>query len=159
MLVILTVMGVRHIGVLIVFVVAVSGCGGGDSGRADRAAASATSVVDSTNPAGAASGQGQQPTSSPNSPTGAAASPSPSDPNIPATVKSPGPRVVVKGVVEERAEAGCLTLSGYELMADSALWHSVLAAGEPVQVTGYVDRGRISSCQQDKVLVVTDIRP
>jgi hypothetical protein len=67
--------------------------------------------------------------------------------------------VVVKGVVEQGAEAGCLVLGGYELMADSALWHSVLAAGEPVQVTGYVDKGRISYCQQNKVLVVTDIRP
>lgn len=66
---------------------------------------------------------------------------------------------MVKGFVEEGAEVGCLTLGGYELMADSALWHSVLSAGEPVQVTGYVDKGRISSCRQDKVLVVTDIRP
>jgi hypothetical protein len=67
--------------------------------------------------------------------------------------------VVVSGVVEEEPEVGCLILGGYELVADSALWHSVLASGEPVQVTGYVDLGRVSHCQQPKTLVVTDIRP
>ena len=63
------------------------------------------------------------------------------------------------GFVEDGVEAGCLILEGYHLIADSALWHSALTAGDPVEVTGYVDNGRPSTCQQAKPLVITDVRP
>jgi hypothetical protein len=66
--------------------------------------------------------------------------------------------MVLTGVVDEQLRVGCLSLGGHELVADSALWYSVLTAGEPVTVTGYVDNARASQCGQPKVLVVTEIR-
>lgn len=133
--------------------IAVSSCGGGgepESGARTSTAPGpgATSTTPPDDPAGSGSPAEPAPTTS-----------TPTDPDIPATVVSPGPRVVVTGSVEEGVEVGCLILEGYQLVADSALWYSALTAGDPVEVTGYVDNGRPSTCQQAKPLVVTDVRP
>lgn len=133
--------------------IAVSGCGGGGEAESGAVspAATGTTATSTTPPDGpASSGSPTEPVPTTSTPT---------DPDIPATVVSPGPRVVVSGSVEAGVEAGCLILEGYQLVADSALWYSALTAGDPVEVTGYVDNGRPSMCQQAKPLVVTDVRP
>jgi hypothetical protein len=150
-------MGVRQAGLLVVLALAIPGCSGGDHEQAGRAAPPTASVLPSTNPSPTSSSPSRPAASG--STTAPTPSSSTSDPGIPATVKSAGPRVVIEGVVREGVEAGCLVLGGYELVTDSALWHSVLATGEPVQITGYVDKGRVSHCQQGKTLVITDVRP
>jgi hypothetical protein len=150
-------MGVRQAGLLVVLALAIAGCSGSGHGQAGQAASPAASVLPSTNPSPTSSGPSRPAASaSTAAPTPSSSS---SDPGIPATVTSAGPRVVVQGVVHKGVEAGCLVLGGYELVTDSALWHSVLMTGEPVEVTGYVDKGRPSHCQQGKTLVITDVRP
>jgi hypothetical protein len=150
-------MGVRHAGLLVVLALAIAGCSGNDHEQAGRAAQTTASALPSTSPSPTSSGPSRSAASG--STTAPTPSSSTSDPGIPATVKSAGPRVVIEGVVHQGVEAGCLVLGGYELLTDSALWHSVLTTGEPVEVTGYVDKGRLSRCQQGKTLVITDVRP
>lgn len=150
-------MGVRQAGLLVVLALAIAGCSSNDHEQAARAAPPTASVLPSINPSPTSSGPSRPAASG--SSTAPTPSSSTSDPGIPATIKSAGPRVVIEGVVHEGVEAGCLVLGGYELVTDSALWHSVLATGEPVQITGYVDKGRLSHCQQGKTLVITDVRP
>jgi hypothetical protein len=133
--------------------VAVAGCGSAGEPESNAltstaTGAAATSTTPPDDPARSGSPTEPAPTTS-----------TPADPDVPATVVSPGPRVVVAGIVEEGVEAGCLILEDYQLIADSALWYSALTAGDPVEVTGYVDRGRRSTCQQAKPLVITDVRP
>ena len=138
---------------MIAIAIAVAGCGGEGESESDAIPATATgTAATSTTPPDDHAHSG-----SPTSP--APTTSTPADPDVPVTVVSPGPRVVVAGFVEDGVEAGCLILDGYQLIADSALWQSALTAGDPVEVTGYVDNGRPSTCQQAKPLVITDVRP
>lgn len=139
----------RRSAVIVAVIIGLAGCGGTED-QPDRAG-SATMVDAPTGaPAPGTTGESTAP---------AAGSTGPAAPTATPSARSTGPQVIVSGAVETDREAGCLVLAGYALVVDSALWHSVLAAGEPVEVTGYVDASRSSSCQVGKPLVVTDIRP
>jgi hypothetical protein len=80
-----------------------------------------------------------------------------------ATTTAPPPpagEVTVTGVVAEGVEAGCLLLDGggqrYLLVGGD---RAELRAGARVTVTGRVDRGLLSTCQQGEPLVVSRIEP
>ncbi|HWD42464.1 MAG TPA: hypothetical protein VHM23_01865 [Actinomycetota bacterium] len=96
---------------------------------------------------GGGSGQVAAPTTSPTSPTGPAPTTGP---------PSAAGEVTVTGTVSEGVEPGCLLLGGYLLVGGD---RSKLQAGARVAVTGRVDRGLLSTCQQGEPLVVTRIEP
>ena len=83
-------------------------------------------------------------------------------PGSPATTTQPpaAGQVTVTGVVTEGVEAGCLLLDGggrrYLLVGGD---RSQLRSGARVTVTGRVDRGLLSTCQQGEPLVVSAIKP
>jgi hypothetical protein len=91
------------------------------------------------------SGQGAAPTTSPTSTTEPAPTTEP-----PATAGE----VTVTGTVSEGVEPGCLLLDGYLLVGGD---RSQLQPGTRVTVTGRVDRGLLSTCQQGEPLVVASI--
>jgi hypothetical protein len=96
---------------------------------------------------GGGSGQGAAPTTSPTSTT------------EPAPTTEPPPtagEVTVTGTVSEGVEPGCLLLDGYLLVGGD---RSKLQPGARVAVTGRVDRGLLSTCQQGEPLVVASIEP
>jgi Histidine kinase-, DNA gyrase B-, and HSP90-like ATPase len=94
---------------------------------------------------GGGSGQGAAPTTSPTLMT----EPAP-------TTKPPASagEVTVTGTVSEGVEPGCLLLDGYLLVGGD---RSQLQPGTRVAVTGRVDRGLLSTCQQGEPLVVASI--
>ena len=77
------------------------------------------------------------------------------------TIKPPAAgQITVTGTVVERVEGGCLLLEGggtrYLLVGGD---RSQLPSGARVAVTGRVDRGLLSTCQQGEPLVVSAIKP
>jgi hypothetical protein len=83
-------------------------------------------------------------------------------PGNPATTAPapPAGEVTVTGVVAEGVEAGCLLLDGggqrYLLVGGD---RGQLRTGARVTVTGRVDRGLLSTCQQGEPLVVSAVEP
>jgi hypothetical protein len=82
--------------------------------------------------------------------------------NPPATKPTQPPgEVTVSGTVVEGVEPGCLLLNAedghrYLLVGGD---RAELQAGAKVSVTGRVDRGLLSTCQQGEPLVVASIEP
>jgi hypothetical protein len=77
------------------------------------------------------------------------------------TIKPPAAgQIIVTGTVVEGVEGGCLLLEGggtsYLLVGGD---RSQLRSGARVAVTGRVDRGLLSTCQQGEPLVVSAIKP
>jgi hypothetical protein len=77
------------------------------------------------------------------------------------TIKPPAAgQVTVTGTVVEGVEGGCLLLEGggqrYLLVGGD---RSQLRSGARVAVTGRVDRGLLSTCQQGEPLVVSAVKP
>ena len=77
------------------------------------------------------------------------------------TIKPPAAgQITVTGTVVEGVEGGCLLLEGggtrYLLVGGD---RSQLPSGARVAVTGRVDRGLLSTCQQGEPLVVSAIKP
>ena len=77
------------------------------------------------------------------------------------TIKPPAAgQITVTGTVVEGVEGGCLLLEGggtsYLLVGGD---RSQLRSGTRVAVTGRVDRGLLSTCQQGEPLVVSSIKP
>ena len=77
------------------------------------------------------------------------------------TIKPPAAgQITVTGMVVEGVEGGCLLLEGggtrYLLVGGD---RSQLPSGARVAVTGRVDRGLLSTCQQGEPLVVSAIKP
>jgi len=77
------------------------------------------------------------------------------------TIKPPtAGQVTVTGTVVEGVEGGCLLLEGggtrYLLVGGD---RSQLRSGARVAVTGRVDRGLLSTCQQGEPLVVSAVKP
>jgi hypothetical protein len=77
------------------------------------------------------------------------------------TIKPPAAgQVTVTGMVVEGVEGGCLLLEGggtrYLLVGGD---RSQLRSGARVAVTGRVDRGLLSTCQQGEPLVVSAVKP
>ena len=72
----------------------------------------------------------------------------------------PAGTVTVTGTVTEGVEPGCLLLDGgggpYLLVGGD---RARLSPGRRVAVTGRVDRGLLSTCQQGEPLVVASIEP
>jgi hypothetical protein len=64
--------------------------------------------------------------------------------------------VTVTGTVGDGVEANCLLLDGYLLIGGD---RSKLRTGARVTVTGRVERGLLSTCQQGVPLVVASIEP
>jgi hypothetical protein len=97
------------------------------------------------------SGAGQGATTVPTTP--------PANPATTAPTQPPG-EVTVTGVVAEGVEAGCLLLDGggrrYLLVGGD---RGKLRTGARVTVTGRVDRGLLSTCQQGEPLVVSAVEP
>jgi hypothetical protein len=92
--------------------------------------------------AGAGAGQGAT--------TAPTTSPPPTEPSPPAG------EVTVTGTVSEGVEPNCLLLDGYLLVGGD---RSKLRPGARVAVTGRVDRGLLSTCQQGLPLEVASIEP
>jgi hypothetical protein len=76
----------------------------------------------------------------------------------PATTGSapPAGEITVTGTVSEGVEPGCLLLDGYLLVGGD---RDQLRTGARVAVTGRVDRGLLSTCQQGVPLVVASVEP
>jgi hypothetical protein len=77
------------------------------------------------------------------------------------TIKPPAAgQITVTGMVVEGVEGGCLLLEGggtrYLLVGGD---RSLLRSGARVAVTGRVDRGLLSTCQQGEPLVVSAVKP
>jgi hypothetical protein len=68
----------------------------------------------------------------------------------------PAGELTVTGAVSEGVEPGCLLLDGYLLVGGD---REQLRAGARVAVTGRVDRGLLSTCQQGVPLVVASVEP
>jgi hypothetical protein len=68
----------------------------------------------------------------------------------------PGGELTVTGTVSEGVEPGCLLLDGYLLVGGD---RDQLRPGARVAVTGRVDRGLLSTCQQGVPLVVASVEP
>jgi hypothetical protein len=68
----------------------------------------------------------------------------------------PSGEVTVTGTVAEGVEPGCLLLDGYLLVGGD---RDKLRPGARVAVTGRVDRGLLSTCQQGVPLVVASVEP
>jgi hypothetical protein len=68
----------------------------------------------------------------------------------------PAGEVTVTGTVSEGVEPGCLLLDGYLLVGGD---RDQLRPGARVAVTGRVDRGLLSTCQQGVPLVVASVEP
>jgi hypothetical protein len=80
-------------------------------------------------------------------------------PTTPPPTTEPAPpagEVTVTGTVDDGVEANCLVLDGYLLVGGD---RSKLRTGVRVRVTGRVERGLLSTCQQGVPLVVTSIEP
>jgi hypothetical protein len=91
---------------------------------------------------------------------GATTVPPTSASNPSTTTQPPAPgQVTVTGMVLEGVEPGCLLLSGggrrYLLVGGD---RSQLRSGARVVVTGRVDRGLLSTCQQGEPLVVSAVK-
>jgi hypothetical protein len=92
----------------------------------------------------AAAGAGQGATTAPTTPP-------------PTTERAPpAGQVTVTGTVGDGVEASCLLLDGYLLVGGD---RSKLRTGARVTVTGRVERGLLSTCQQGVPLVVASIEP
>jgi hypothetical protein len=92
----------------------------------------------------AAAGAGQGATTAPTTPP-------------PTTERAPpAGQVTVTGTVGDGVEASCLLLDGYLLVGGD---RSKLRTGARVKVTGRVERGLLSTCQQGVPLVVASIEP
>ena len=79
----------------------------------------------------------------------------PADP--PSTTQAPpAGELTVTGTVIEGVEPGCLLLDGYLLVGGD---RDQLRPGARVAVTGRVDRGLLSTCQQGVPLVVASVEP
>jgi hypothetical protein len=81
--------------------------------------------------------------------------------NPPTTTQPPAAgQITVTGMVVEGVEGGCLLLEGggtrYLLVGGD---RSQLGSGARVAVTGRVDRGLLSTCQQGEPLVVSAVKP
>ena len=68
----------------------------------------------------------------------------------------PAGEVTVTGTVGEGVEPGCLLLDSYLLVGGD---RDQLRPGARVAVTGRVDRGLLSTCQQGVPLVVASVEP
>jgi hypothetical protein len=68
----------------------------------------------------------------------------------------PAGEVTVTGTVSEGVEPGCLLLDGYLLVGGD---RDQLRPGARAAVTGRVDRGLLSTCQQGVPLVVASVEP
>jgi hypothetical protein len=68
----------------------------------------------------------------------------------------PAGELTVTGTVSEGVEPGCLLLGGYLLVGGD---RDQLRPGARVAVTGRVDRGLLSTCQQGVPLVVASVEP
>ena len=68
----------------------------------------------------------------------------------------PAGEVTVTGTVGEGVEPGCLLLDSYLLVGGD---RDTLRPGARVAVTGRVDRGLLSTCQQGVPLVVASVEP
>jgi hypothetical protein len=68
----------------------------------------------------------------------------------------PAGEVTVTGTVGEGVEPGCLLLDSYLLVGGD---RDRLRPGTRVAVTGRVDRGLLSTCQQGVPLVVASVEP
>jgi hypothetical protein len=88
--------------------------------------------------------------------TAPATSPTTTGP-VPTTEPAPpAGEVTVTGTVSEGVEAGCLLLDGYLLVGGD---RDQLRPGARVAVTGRVDSGLLSTCQQGVPLVVASVEP
>jgi hypothetical protein len=77
----------------------------------------------------------------------------------PAPTTEPAPpagELTVTGTVSEGVEPGCLLLDGYLLVGGD---RDRLRPGARLAVTGRVDRGLLSTCQQGVPLVVASVEP
>ena len=127
-----------------------------------------TPVAPSTAPSVAATDTGGTPTAPPvpggvdSAPaeTGGAPPVPPADgggpiPNQPKPVRPSG-STTLTGTVTNGVEAGCLLLSGYQLMGGP---RDVLKSGKPVRVTGHPQPDLASYCQQGIPFVVERAEP
>jgi len=67
--------------------------------------------------------------------------------------------ITVTGIVEPGAEADCLLVKDYLLVAAGSNGLPPLRPGTRVTVTGTVDPGRITICQQGIPLIVETVQP
>jgi hypothetical protein len=76
---------------------------------------------------------------------------------VPTTEPAPSAgELTVTGTVGDGVEPGCLLLDGYLLVGGD---RDQLRSGARVAVTGRVDRGLLSTCQQGVPLVVASVEP
>ncbi|MCI0689303.1 MAG: hypothetical protein L0Y54_19025 [Sporichthyaceae bacterium] len=85
--------------------------------------------------------------------------PTPIDPTDLPSPTGTGAEVTVRGTVAQGVEAGCLVLSGYQLVINDAELQQSLRPGTEVEVTGRPSPGMMTICQQGIPLVVTAVRP
>ncbi len=75
--------------------------------------------------------------------------------STPSSTPDPGP-VELTGVPEAGVEEGCWLLDGHLLLGGDT---DMLASGQPLRVTGSIDRGVMSTCQQGTPFRVDTAEP
>lgn len=86
---------------------------------------------------------------------GASDGSTPSATPTPSSTPDPGP-VELTGVPEAGVEEGCWLLDGHLLLGGDK---DLLASGQPLRVTGSIDRGVMSTCQQGTPFRVDTVEP
>jgi hypothetical protein len=113
--------------------------------------------------AGCANGQTGESAGSPATAPTSAASPAPTSPAATAeesaTTKPPaaGPKTLT-GTITAGVEPGCLLLDDHLLIINDAELRSAARTGATVTVTGRVEPGMMTTCQQGTPFVVTGLR-
>ena len=105
---------------------------------------------------GTGPGGGAPSTAVPTSPATSRPVPSPVDPTKPGVPTASGRPITVDGVVEAGVEPGCkvLTAAGtqYQVLGDN------IPVGVPVRVTGVLQPGVLTTCQQGTPIRVTKVQ-
>ena len=105
---------------------------------------------------GTGPGGGAPSTAVPTSPATSRPVPSPVDPTKPGVPTASGRPITVDGVVEAGVEPGCkvLTAAGtqYQVLGDN------IPVGVPVRVTGVLQPGVLTTCQQGTPIQVTKVQ-
>ena len=75
----------------------------------------------------------------------------PQEPETPTATGTSGATTTLTGVPSEGVEAGCLLLDGYLLLGGP---RDVLGSGRTVSVTGRIEPGLMTTCQQGTPFLV-----
>jgi hypothetical protein len=85
--------------------------------------------------------------------------PAPASSSAPASPEeSAGSTKTLTGTITAGVEPGCLLLDGHLLIVSDPKLKSAAKAGATVTVTGQVQPGMMSTCQQGTPLIVTSLR-